>query len=276
MKVVNIEDVPLVERPHVREGTFRSRTLLTGAAGTPGNFSLQLVSLPGSYDSPRHRHNFDQVRYQLEGDFDFGPDGRMHPGTLGYFPEGTHYGPQTSRAASTTLVLQFGGASGSGYISAVQYAAAQAQLEAGGSFAGGVYTRSNPAGGRLNQDAYEAIWEQVNGRKLAYPPQRYAKPVFIQPENFAWVSPTGQKGVSHKPLGVFSERLTRLALYRLERAAELRLDGNSLYFVNSGSGTLEGRRFSDRAAFHVEPGEAAGVQAEQTCEILQVGLPHFA
>jgi len=111
VQVISLESVPLVERAHVREGTMRSRRLLVGESGTPGNFSLQLSSTP-TYYSPRHRHNFDQVRFQLEGDFDFAADGVMKPGSVAYFPEGTYYGPQSGPTLSTTLVLQFGGAVG--------------------------------------------------------------------------------------------------------------------------------------------------------------------
>jgi hypothetical protein len=158
VKVINVNDVPMVERPHVREGTLRSRRLLTGEPGSPSNFSLQLSSTP-TYYSPRHRHNFDQVRFQLAGDFDFGADGAMKPGSIAYFPEGTYYGPQNCPTGSETLVLQFGGASGSGYISAEQYEQATAELAKQGTFAKGVYTRLKADGGKINKDAYEAVWE---------------------------------------------------------------------------------------------------------------------
>ena len=62
IQVVELESAPLIERPHVREGVFRSRRILDGTPGTPGNFSLQLGVTP-SYFLPRHRHNFDQVRF---------------------------------------------------------------------------------------------------------------------------------------------------------------------------------------------------------------------
>jgi hypothetical protein len=183
--VVELESAPLIERPHVREGVFRSRRILNGAPGTPGNFALQLGVTP-SYYSPRHRHNFDQVRFQLEGDFDFASDGVMKEGCLGYFPEGTHYGPQSSNSENSTLVLQFGGASGSGYIAANEYEKAAAELARHGSFARGVYTRLKPDGGKINKDAYEAVWEEVNGRPLVYPPERYLRPVFMDPASFDW------------------------------------------------------------------------------------------
>jgi hypothetical protein len=275
MRIIPVESVPLVERQHVREGIFRSRTLLTGTPGTPGNFSLQLVSLPGRYESPRHRHNFDQMRWQLEGDFDFSHDGRMRPGTLAYFPEGTRYGPQSSSAATTTLVLQFGGASGSGYISAEEYEGARTELSKSGAFAGGVYTRTQADGSKRNQDAYEAVWEQVNGRPLQYPEPRYARPVFMEPEHFTWVPQTDQPGTARKLLGVFSELGTRFALHRVEPGASLRLDDGSIYFMRAGEAAVNGTEVAAEAVVHVEHGESAVLEARTRTELLQIGLPRF-
>jgi hypothetical protein len=276
VQVIPLESVPLIERAHVREGLFRSRRLLIGEPRTAGNFSLQLVSTPNSYHSPRHRHNFDQVRYQIEGEFDFGADGKMRPGSIAYFPEATHYGPQSSTGASLTLVLQFGGASGDGYISSEQYEQAMQELAAVGTFAKGVYTRLKPEGGKINQDAYEAVWEKVNGRPLSYPPQRYARAIFTEPEHFRWVALADQPGVSSKLLGIFSERLTKLALYRIEPGARLRLEDGSVYFVVSGAGTVGDARIEAQTTIYVPSAESATATASRATELLQLGLPQFA
>ncbi|MBI2992838.1 MAG: hypothetical protein HYY48_01520 [Gammaproteobacteria bacterium] len=275
MRVIPLESVPLEERAHVREGAFRSRRLLTGEAGTPGNFSLQLVTTPQGYQSPRHRHNFDQVRCQIEGDFDFGPDGEMHPGSIAYFPEATHYGPQSSTGSSTTLVLQFGGASGSGYISAAQYARAAAELGKRGTFAKGVYTRIKTDDGKINQDAYEAVWEQVNGRPLVYPKPRYARPAFMEPDHFHWVPLPDRPGASCKLLGVFSEARTKLALYRIAAGGVLPLEDHSIYFVRSGTGATDGGDYAAQTTIHLAPGEAVSARARTDTELLQIGLPQL-
>jgi hypothetical protein len=274
-QVIDIESVPLIERQHVREGIFRSRRLLTGKPGTPGNFSLQLGSVP-TYYSPRHRHNFDQVRFQLEGDFDFAADGVMKPGSIAYFPEGTHYGPQTCASHSLTLVLQFGGASGSGYIFAEQYEKAAAELAKSGTFAKGVYTRLKADGGKINKDAYEAVWEQVNGRPLVYPGERYLRPVFMDTEKFDWIPVARQPGVSRKLMGEFSERGTRIAFYRLDAGAALPLDENSIYFVVKDSGAVDGRTFGRQATIQLDTGERVTVTASELTELLHLGLPHFS
>jgi hypothetical protein len=273
--VIASESVPFVERRHVREGTFRSKRLVEGVPGTAGNFSLQLVHTPNGYYAPRHRHNFDQIRYQIEGDFDFDSDGTMRPGAIAYFPEGTPYGPQSSTGSSLTLVLQHGGASRSGYISAEQYERAMGELAAIGSFAKGVFTRKD-AGQRLNKDAYQAIWEHVNGRPLVYPAPRYARPVFMWPDAFDWVPVAGAPGVDGKRLGEFSECRTRLALFRIARGRTLLLEPNALYFVLRGSGRADGMAFAPQAVIDARAEGHASVTAETETELLLLGLPQLA
>ena len=274
-QVISLESVPMVERPHVREGVLRSRRLLAGEPGTPGNFSLQLSSTP-TYYSPRHRHNFDQVRFQLRGDFDFSTDGVMKPGCVAYFPEGTYYGPQSSPAPSETLVLQFGGASGSGYLSAEQYEQASAGLAQLGTFAEGVYLRLKPDGGKINKDAYEAVWERVNGRPLVYPGERYLRPVFMDPASFDWTPLADQPGVHCKHLGEFSERRTRIALCQIVPGASMCLADHSIYFVVSGAGVVGTQAFQPHATIHLAAGERASAIASELVELLHVALPRFS
>ena len=117
MRIVHGDQIEEKIRIHQhRQGMFRYRTVAAGEPGTPGNFILEMVRTTDDFFSPRHKHNFDQFRYQLEGEFDFDRNGKMTPGIIGYFPEGTPYGPQSSSVSSLTLVLQFGGASGNGLL----------------------------------------------------------------------------------------------------------------------------------------------------------------
>jgi hypothetical protein len=270
VKIIPFEKLKVEERGHARGGVFRHYNVLSGREGTRNNFYLSIGLLGGDFLSPRHRHNFDQVRFQLEGDFDFAADGRMRPGSVAYFPEGTRYGPQKALSdKSLTLVLQFGGASGNGYMSEDQFQKGLAQLKSQGTFKDGVFTREKPGGGIVNQDAYEAVWEHVNGRELQYPPERYSRAVFMEPENFEWL-PSGN-GTATKLVGTFSERGTKLAFYRIDAGARLQLEDNSLYFVCSGKG--EGwQRWS---TLHTETGERAELRATERAELLQMGLTRF-
>ena len=113
-RIINLSEIPVLERTHARAGLFRAQALLAGLEGSPDNFFLQLSQTFSDFASPRHRHNFDQVRVQLKSDADFARDGVMQPGMVAYFPEGVFYGPQSISGESLTLVLQLGGASGAG------------------------------------------------------------------------------------------------------------------------------------------------------------------
>ena len=117
MKIVQGDELEWVRGLEYRGGTFHYRNLMEGEPGTIDNFQLSMGRNDKDFVSPRHRHNFEQFRFQLEGDLNFARDGMMTPGMVGYFPEGASYGPQTSEATAMTLVLQFGGASGQGYLS---------------------------------------------------------------------------------------------------------------------------------------------------------------
>ncbi|MDE3169245.1 MAG: hypothetical protein KGL75_03805 [Acidobacteriota bacterium] len=276
IRVVDVESVPMLARAHVRAGGFSSRRLLDGEQGTPGNFSLQLSLTPDTYFSPRHRHNFDQVRFQLDGEFDFACDGVMKPGLVAYFPEGTYYGPQSSSSRSLTLVLQFGGASGNGYMSTEQYDCASAELRGLGTFANGAFSVITPEGRKINKDAYEAVWERVNGRPLVYPPERYSRPVFMEPRNFAWTPIERHPGAYGKFLGEFSERRTQIAQYRVDPGASLSLAGHSIYFVAAGSGVAGGQDFREHATIHVPDAASASLSAREAVEMLRIGLPRFS
>lgn len=190
------------------------------------------------FDSPRHRHNFDQVRVQLQGDADFSRDGTMRPGMVAYFPEGVYYGPQRIAGESLTLVLQFGGASRSGYVSEAAFQRGIAELKQHGTFERGVYKVAKPEGGTRNQDAYEAVWEHINGREMCYPTGGYPGPVFLQPEEVDWARDAEAPGVRRKHLGTFSDAGTVLSLLALDAGAEVEVPANTIVFVLEGRGLM--------------------------------------
>jgi hypothetical protein len=271
--LVNLDEVPVVERQHARAGLFRAQALLNGEDGTPDNFFLQLSQTYCDFASPRHRHNFDQVRVQLKGDADFARDGVMKPGTIGYFPEGVFYGPQSIAGESATLVLQFGGASGSGYISEERFQQGVTELKQYGSFEGGIYRRNNDDDGRRNQDAYEAVWEHIHGRRMEYPKSEHRQPVFLAPADFQWQAEPAMAGVQRKTLGRFSARGTRLSILGAPAGTQLTLAPHSIVFVLQGEG-----RCADGAGWRrhatLRTGAAAeSVTATQACELLEVQIP---
>ncbi|CRG83413.1 hypothetical protein PISL3812_00764 [Talaromyces islandicus] len=210
-----------------------------GDKGTPENYYLSLVR-QGTFFSPRHKHNFDQFRYAVRNNVSIGPDMLLHEGELSYHPEAVHYGPQHDEDGERdVLVLQFGGASGQGYLTFDQLAEAQAALKEKGRFEGGKYYADGNASAEA-KDGYEALWEHCNGRPLVYPAGRYHDPIIIRPKAFSWkpIKP-GEKGVLYKNLGVFSERETRVQTVRIEAGGKWQVEAENaiqLLYVLRGEG----------------------------------------
>jgi quercetin dioxygenase-like cupin family protein len=273
MRIVSGHSTSFEEKTHTpREGRFRFKRLLEGEPDTPGNFFLELVETSSDFYSPRHRHNFDQFRFQIEGTVDFGKDGSMPPGSVAYFPEGTRYGPQTLSGYSMTLVLQFGGASGNGYLNERQLTDAVAALKQTGTFKAGVYYPNEGSGGR-QQDAFEACWEFHNNRKLVYPADRYQRPIFINSGNFPWCSVQAEPGVSIKELGRFTERRTGVEFLQLEPGAVHRRRGERIYYVLSGQGGGSGGAWRSESVLHTAPGEAHELIAQSPSELFIIVMP---
>ncbi|MCY1165988.1 hypothetical protein D9M73_59040 [compost metagenome] len=272
--LVNFADVPLVERQHARQGTFRAHPMLHGTDGTPGNFFLQLSRTYADFLSPRHRHNFEQIRVQLEGPADFDRDGVMQQGSVGYFPEGVFYGPQSISGESLTLVLQFGGASGSGYISEARFQAGVEKLKATGTFEQGIYRSTRPDGSVRSKDAYEAVWEDLNGRALKYPGSRYQKPVLLDPEAFAWQETDDDAGTARRHLLTASEGELRLAQWKLASGKQVTLEANTIVFVMEGQGQTNGSEWDKWSTLY--SGESPlTLAAKSPAVLLEICLPNI-
>ena len=261
-----------------RGGGLATKLLLAGEENTPDNFRLTLGRDRGGHQNPRHRHNFDQIRMSIKGALSIADGKDLAAGQVGYFPEGTYYGPQ--KAAQTeriTLVLQFGGASLSGFISTRQMQQGYEELARGGEFKGGVFYRS--AGGPKSQDAFEAIWEHVCGRNLVYPSPRYDEPILMTPASFRWVESPEHPGIGRRLLGVFTERGTRIEMLRLEAGASIELGDASariVVFALSGAGRSGGEGWSEHSAWQVDAGENAAIGASEAAEFLLIALPMLA
>jgi len=272
MKISHGSKMDFIERPNPRGGVFRYKSLFEYEAGSADSFYFSISQTFSDFFSPRHRHNFDQIRFQLEGTSPFAHDGDMRPGMVGYFPEGTHYGPQTATGEAIVLVLQFGGASGYGYMGESQLQRSIADLKQVGEFKEGVFFRRS-GDGRPQQDAYEAAWEHWSGRKLEYPGARYSKPVLMAPDAFAWVADEARPGVEHKHIGSFNELGTAMAFHRLAADASCDLQGPMLAYVTSGNGSADGHELLTGSALHVDKGEKATLSTRDAVELFTIQLP---
>jgi hypothetical protein len=95
MQVVHAADLPWMEREERhRDGSLAFKNLFKGDEGDPNNFRWVLSRNSGTYRSPHHRHNFDQVRFCVEGTANIAPGKTLNKGDVGYlWPAG---GPRLS------------------------------------------------------------------------------------------------------------------------------------------------------------------------------------
>jgi len=266
---------PLVTDDHPT-GVLGFRYLLHGTPLTPENYMLQIAENLGHFQMITHRHNFDQFRYVIAGQMNLGEGRILREGELCYFPEGTSYGPQDDPAGPVALVLQFGGASGYGYMSPEQYRRGREQLRQVGRFEGPVYIETGADGRTRKQLSINAIWEQAMGARMLIPAPRYTDVVMMKPRAYRWTPLEGQPGVRRKLLGSFTERGTTAESIQVDARARWRIataPAHRLLFVLSGGGRAEGRAFGRHFGLSFAPGEAGVVEADDTVELLLFTLP---
>jgi len=261
-----------------RPGGIQFHYLLTGEDGNKDNFMLALVDFEDEYYTPRHRHNFEQVRIMLDGTYEWAPDTPQEKGTVGYFCEGTYY-TQKGTGHSSQLLLQVASPSGDGYMSHDQLREYGDKLQEKGEFHNGVYTWYDEQGRKHNKDGYEAVWEAVNGREIKYTKPRYDQPIIIQPEHFNYLPVAGLTGVYERQLGCFNERGLLIKQVRMDAGSRYEVDGTPqslLFYVVTGSGRANGEAWRAESAFQVERGETATIEADEPAEFHVLGLPVFS
>jgi hypothetical protein len=231
------------------------------------------------WTTPRHTHVFDQIRFPLEGEFVYGKDKVLTAGQVAYFPAGIYYGPQIRRKGLKLVLAQFGTTTGGGFLSYEERKAAMDQLQLKGKFADGVFTYVDEKGGRHNQDASEAVWEQATGGKPKYPAPRYNDIIVMNPASFDWTQEPDEPGVSYKWLGSFTEGGARVGFIRLEPGAAYRggmHHAPELLFVVNGAVGCADRRYTAHTAFGFEVGEGpVPIKATEPSELYCVQLPRL-
>src|SRR3954447_23652971 len=263
----------------MRSGTLDQKFLLQGDDDSPNNYLLN-VGLTGSggWGTPRHRHNFDQIRYVLKGKYPVSPHKVMSEGSVAYFPESVHYGPQDRPEGLEMMVIQFGGASGSGFLSTPKREAANDALKAKGTFKDGVFTWIEEQGQKHNMDGSAACFEEATGRKLVFHSPRYDDVVMMEPEAYEWV-PTGTPGVSKKLLGTFTERNTQLGCVKIEAGATFNTGSRSqleVLFLSKGKVTIDGKTYGEKTGIELQPSDPpVDIKASEDALFFTVTLPQF-
>jgi hypothetical protein len=263
----------------MRDGVLDQKFLLMGEDDSPNNYLLNVGRTgSGGWGTPRHRHNFDQIRFVLKGSYPVSPNKVMKEGTVAYFPESVHYGPQDRPEGLEMMVMQFGGASGAGFLSVAQREAANDALKKKGEFKSGVFTYIDEKGQKHNQDGSAACFEEATGQKLVFAPPRYDEVVMMEPSAYEWVKGEAQ-GVATKLLGSFTERGTKIGFLKIEAGAAFNTGSRSateVLFLSSGSVSINGKKYNERTAIELLPSdEPIEIKAEEEAIFLDVTLPKF-
>jgi hypothetical protein len=249
------------------------KRLFEGEEDSPDNYMLVMSKEPKSFYSPRHRHPWDQLRISLEGRIPIAKGLFVEGGEIGYFPESAHYGPQEGGDDRIVVLLQFGGASGQGFIGPDRVKQARLELAKNGRFEGGVYSRAT-AQGRKNRDAYEAIWLHAKGGELAYAPPAYKTPIIMRPEALPWRSGS-DKGVSIRQIGLFPHRGLAVNAWRIAPDNHHRfapIQALRLLLVTEGQGAMGNGELRRWSVVRLRPGESAELVATSPLELLELAI----
>lgn len=263
----------------MRDGKLDQKFLLYGEDTSPNNYLLNVgLTGGGGWGTPRHRHNFDQIRYVLKGKYPASPHKIMEEGSVAYFPESVHYGPQDRPEGLEMMVIQFGGASGAGFLSTPRREAANEALKAKGEFKNGMFTWVDENGQTQSQDGAAACYEEAMGRKMVLVQPRYDDIILMDPKGYDWIK-SGQAGVSTKRLGTFTERNINIGFVRVDAGSTFNTgtrDQIEVLFMSQGKVTIDGKTYGEKTAIELLPSDApVDIKVDDDALFFTVTLPKF-
>ena len=179
-----------------------------------------------AFQSPRHKHTFQQIKFAERGAIDVSPGQYIQQGELGYFPKGAYYGPQHREKGLTSIVCQYGfnGEHQRGDYWESRRGEVLERLKARGTFEDGLFLERNPDSGEvMTRDSVDALYDEryrlLKGKPLVIPEPTYDAPILIHPTNSHYYD--AAPGVEVKQLGRFFDQPgpdgdVRLSMVRLK------------------------------------------------------------
>lgn len=280
MDIIHCAQMPWGESLVAQRGAtdgMAHKLLFEGEEDSPDNYMLVMSQEPKEYFSPRHRHPWDQIRFCLEGRIPIAKGLYIEAGEIGYFPEGAHYGPQEGGTDRIVLLLQFGGASGQGFIGPARLKRARLDLDQDGTFARGIYTVETPTGPR-NTDAYEAVWQHEKGSRPAYAEPAYKTPVVMRPTALGWQR-ADQPGAWRKQAGIFPHRGLAVTCWKSDAGGEQVVEASNalrFLFVTSGHGLANASELRPWSVLRLGPGEAVTLTTAGGMEWVELAVAPVA
>jgi hypothetical protein len=259
--------------PISARGMRTSRKLLREGEALPGMGYYALLAKFHEGDeiftAPRHRHDFEQIRFGVSGHMDFGPGLECGAGQVAYFPAGAFYGPEKIVGAEQ-LLLQWS----RDWVTRAQNKVAMEELKKHGTFGShGLYTYADADGVTHEIDGPQAVWEHVYKRPQVIREPRYKSPIMMSPDAYEWVD---GGGISGKMLGRFTEDDVTIQMIRWDDAGVTHhLDSirTTLAFVLKGAVTVEDQTCVAQTAIWSDFGERHELIGESGAEVICFGFP---
>lgn len=297
MKVLVGADAPVYKQTagkneigSVRPGGTIVQQLFSDEAPDGLNFRmLRSHFQPGAdaYDTPRHHHAFQQIRWAQSGNLNYAPDKDIPEGDIAYFPKATWYGPQhKATGVSVAIQLGFHGEQQSGPAWDEVRPMALEALKAKGTIKDGVYTQTDLATGEETvtdsvQALFEMQYELRFGAKWEMPEDGYEHPVLIHPAAFAWFPLSD--GIECRKLGNFFDHPgpnadVRLAMLRLASGATYDFSAQrGQIFWNTADGLrIDGTDYPELTFVYSPRGEdATATSTTAGLELVVVELPRL-
>lgn len=290
MDLAIVAETPLHVRdngPAGRPGSTERQTLLGDEAPDGLRFRLarnqEGLGDGVAFQTPRHHHGFQQIRWTESGSVNFAPGQDIVAGDLAYFPRGAYYGPQL-KDQGVQLLLQFGfhdeyPSGGKDWYK--KYQETMQVLRLRGSFVDGLYTDVDPeTGAERTRDAVEAMFEERTKRKLVIPPEGYAAPIVMHPQSFSYYE--AAPGVEVKCLGRFFDHPgpagdVRISMVRLSGEGVYRLPADRAQVTWSTNPGLRigAREYPELTCLYSPRGEASELAGAAGVETFVIELPRL-
>jgi hypothetical protein len=275
MQIIETEKLPWdLIVPNPRAGDVYRKVIRSAEGGNQVSYDVRIERFgegERAYDSIRHRHDFEQLRFAVSGRMDLGV-AMLNEGDVAYFPANAYYGPQKCDGA-IILIAQWGDR----FITKADNDRAIAELSEVGEFADGIYRSKDADGKPFNKDPLNAIWEHIFQARYVPQTPRYGQPIVISPQAFGWSQPDGV--VRARRLGHFSENdveletISWVADGTLHRQYGENDQRPTLMFTTAGSFSHDGVDFGTRTGLWFDPGESVKLDAKGGSELLMARFP---
>jgi hypothetical protein len=268
-----------------RPGESRLQRLLTCDAPDGLAFRLIRSRYQGgdkSFQTPRHHHAFQQIRFAESGTMNFAPDQDIPEGDIAYFPRGTYYGPQV-RDRGVGLTVQFGfdlEMHGGKYALDV-YRQGVEKLRELGDVGNGTFTDRDPVTGQMRiRDTWEAATELTSGREFRIPDGGYDAAILMHPQAYDYFE--AAPGIEIKHLGAFYDHPgpqadVRISTVRLSQGGvhSLGPDRAQLAWTTAAGLKVQGRTYPQLTCLYSPRGEIVELSAEGEVEVYLVEFPRL-